>query len=105
MELLAGLGLLFDVRGAVGLTACLLTVFVGVLTYGIAIGLDIECGCFGSGGRAVGLHEALWRDLVLFVACGYVWWYRWLRSIEPVSVRGIWQRIFTEKGSTEECVP
>jgi hypothetical protein len=105
LEFIAGAGLLFDVRGAVGLAAGLLIVFVGVLSYGIAIGLDIHCGCFGVGSRPVGLHEALWRDLVLFVACGYLWWYRWLRSIAPLSAREWWRRPFSEQGSTEECVP
>jgi hypothetical protein len=105
LELLAAVGLVFDIRGAVGLTAVLLAVFIGVLAYGLAIGLDIECGCFGPGYRETGLWDVLWRDLVLLAACGYLWWFRWISGIRPLALRGLWQRLFSEKGSTKECVP
>ncbi len=105
LEFAAGLGLLFDVRGAAGLTACLLALFIGVLVYGISIGLDIECGCFGVSTGEVGLHDALWRDVVLLVACGYLWWFRWLRSVRPPSVRDLWCRLYATGESNEEWVP
>ena len=47
-------------------TATLLVGFLGVLSYGVAIGLDIECGCFGSGYR-LKLKQQLGIDLVLLL--------------------------------------
>lgn len=53
-------------------TGMLLVGFLGVLSYGIAIGLDIECGCLGSGYKL-----KLWQqhgiDLILLAwcACGH----------------------------------
>lgn len=49
-------------------TATLLVGFLGVLTYGVAIGLDIKCGCFGSGYK-IKLRQQLGIDLVLLLWC------------------------------------
>ena len=49
VECLLGFGLLANVRAAAAATAILLVGFMLVLAYGMAIGLDIECGCLGSG--------------------------------------------------------
>lgn len=53
-------------------TAILILGFLGVLSYGLAIGLDIECGCFGSGYK-LKLREQLVVDLMLlpWCACGH----------------------------------
>lgn len=50
-------------------TATLLVVFLGVLSYGVAIGLDIECGCFGSGYQ-LKLRQQLGFDIILLLWCG-----------------------------------
>ena len=47
LELLAGIGLLIDVRGSLGIVAGLLFLFMAILGYGIWMGLDVDCGCFG----------------------------------------------------------
>ena len=96
LEFAAGVGLLWDMRGALGLTVGLLLLFVGVLAYGIAMGYDIQCGCFGPGDSEVSLHEALYRDLVMLAACGYLYWSRWVRASRPLSLRQFWTK-FTEK--------
>ena len=49
-------------------TATLLLCFVGVLVYGVAIGLDIECGCFGSAYK-LKLGQQLGIDLILLLWC------------------------------------
>jgi hypothetical protein len=49
-------------------TATLLCGFLGVLSYGIAIGLDIECGCFGSGYK-LKLRQQIVVDLLLLLWC------------------------------------
>lgn len=49
-------------------TSALLLCFVGTLVYGLAIGLDIECGCFGSGYQ-LKLGQQLGIDLMLLAWC------------------------------------
>ena len=49
-------------------TALLLAGFIGVLAYGIAMGLDIECGCFGPRHR-LSLQSQLSVDVGLFIWC------------------------------------
>lgn len=65
-------GVLLPGRRSLGpaLACGLLTLFLGVLAYGLALGLDIDCGCFGPG-EHVSLGAALVRDVVLLgVAAG-----------------------------------
>ena len=54
-------------------TALLLVGFLGVLLYGVAIGLDIECGCFGSSYKFK-LRQQLGIDLVLLLWCACSHW-------------------------------
>lgn len=53
-------------------TLALLLVFVGVLGYGIYIGLDVDCGCLPFG-IYESLQVALIRDLVLIACCVFAW--------------------------------
>lgn len=82
LEVAAAFGLLFNVRGALPLYVGLLLLFMFVLGYGIQLGLDVDCGCYGPGdpeGTAYhGLKEALLRDALLLLACCYV--YVWRRA-------------------------
>ena len=50
LELLIGLCLLFNTwtAGASILTASLMTVFIGVISFNLARGLDVSCGCFST---------------------------------------------------------
>ena len=76
VELLAGGGLWFGRRWAIAVAAGLVVVFLCVLGYGIILGLDIECGCFGAGDGRDGLTlaEAGMVDLGLLLTClGLVW--------------------------------
>ncbi len=89
LELLTGIGLLLDVRGALALAVGLLVFFVGVLAYGLALGLDVDCGCFGPEGLALSgseLAAALYRDLAMLVLCGYLYLSRHVRSAEPLTL-------------------
>ena len=54
-------------------TVLLLAGFLGVLLYGVAIGLDIECGCFGSSYKFK-LRQQLGIDLVLLLWCACSHW-------------------------------
>ena len=68
VEVIAALGLLADIRGSLAVISGLMAVFVAILAYGIRMGLDVDCGCFGPDdieSRAYhGLQAALYRDLV-----------------------------------------
>jgi uncharacterized membrane protein YphA (DoxX/SURF4 family) len=72
VELVTGVGLLVNLRGSLLAALTMLVVFVGVLTYGIAIGLDIDCGCFGTA-ISIELKDQLLVDLGLIGLCGLVY--------------------------------
>jgi hypothetical protein len=81
-------GLVFDVRGSLGLVTGLLVFFMAVVSYGLWMGLDIDCGCFGPGdieGEAYsGLRPALYRNLLLTVGIVYLYTWRFMRDFRPV---------------------
>ncbi len=83
LETIAGIGLLFDIRGSLAAIASLLGMFLLVLGYGIAQDLNVDCGCFGAEDLAkqAGLKQAFWRDVVLLgVVVPYLYLSNWLRS-------------------------
>ena len=47
LEVILAVGLLLDIRGSLAGTAALLALFMAILGYGIHLGLDVDCGCFG----------------------------------------------------------
>ncbi len=72
-ELLIGISLLLRRRYSLTAAAGLLLLFVGTLMYGIAIGLNIDCGCFGPAIQ-VSLETQLLADLGLLLLCAVVYW-------------------------------
>ncbi len=66
LELIIGVGILAHAKWAFPATIALLFVFMAVLSYGIVIGLDIECGCFGTG-HSFSLSSQWLIDLVIVV--------------------------------------
>ena len=93
VEIIAGGGLIFNVRGSLTIISLLMVLFMAVLGYGIWMGLDVDCGCFGPEdpeSRAFhGLRQAFYRDIVIMavVAGLYVWRYR--RAVRPVRLVNI----------------
>ena len=67
-EVVLGIALAAGVRSALAGCAALLVLFVGVLTYGLALGLDIDCGCLGPD-VSVGLATQRLIDLGLLGWC------------------------------------
>lgn len=67
VELLAGLGLMFNVRGSLPVIFALLIAFTVVLGYGIHNNLNIDCGCFSPKETTDqnSLKSAFYRDLVM----------------------------------------
>lgn len=83
-EVVAAIGLIFDLRGSLASITSLLLLFIVILGYGIYIGIDVDCGCFGQEdpeSRAYGsMRTSLYRDLVLLCGVLYLFWWRRLRN-------------------------
>lgn len=80
VEIIAALGLVFDLRGSLAVITCLLGMFIAILGYSIWLGLDIDCGCFGPEdpeARAYGgLRTSLYRDLIMAAGIVFLYWWR-----------------------------
>lgn len=79
IELVAGIGLVFALPGSLSAIALMLLIFIAVLLYGIHLGLDIDCGCFGPEDPEQaykGLKAALARDALMMAAVLFVYWNR-----------------------------
>lgn len=81
LELLAGIGLFFDVRFSLSAITGMLMLFAGVLWFGLLGDLDVDCGCFSASERAEhhGLRAALYRDLAFIGLALYLYWWRFMR--------------------------
>ena len=93
LELIAGMGLLLDVTGSLTLVSGLLILFMTILVYGIALGLDVDCGCFGPGDPEAeafhGLRTALYRDFLILIGILYLYGWRYVRSVKPVRLMNL----------------
>ena len=81
-EIVTAIGLLLNCRWAMISAILLLCVFIVVLSYGISLGLDIDCGCFGPEDHddtvTSSLEEARLRDLVFLVPAAYLSWFSYV---------------------------
>jgi putative oxidoreductase len=71
-ELVVGIALVFRRRGSLAGTSAILLLFLGVLTYGTALGLDIDCGCFGPS-VDISLRTQLLVDFGLLLLCAIIY--------------------------------
>lgn len=71
VELIAGIQLIRAKRSGLWLTALLMVLFIGVLSYAVWMGFDIDCGCFGPEDPEhqafAQVKTALIRDLLLCI--------------------------------------
>ncbi len=92
LEILAGVGLAWDVRFSLEVIVGLLLLFIGVLWIGIAKGLAGDCGC-----RLFelvperSLRGAIHRDLMFIGLAGYLYWCRFWR-FRAVRPSGAWPK-------------
>jgi len=90
LEVLAAIGLMVDLRGSLTLMAVLMAIFIAVLGYGLWMGLDVDCGCFGpedpEGKAFAGMRAALYRDFVLTGGILLLYGWRHRFRIAPVRV-------------------
>lgn len=84
-EFVVGIGLLLDIRGTLTAVLSLLLTFLAVLSYGLFLGLDIDCGCFGVDvvRFTTGLQDALWKDIVFLTIVVGIYFLREKLEITP----------------------
>nr|WP_269434672.1 MauE/DoxX family redox-associated membrane protein [Desulfosarcina alkanivorans] len=91
MEVVAGAGLMVDIRGSLTVIAGLLVLFITILGYGILMGLDVDCGCFGPEDPEAeafhGLRAALYRDMLMMAAVGFLYGWRRYCDVRPRTIR------------------
>ena len=87
IEIIAGIGILFDIRGSLAVLTGLLIIFFGILGYGLHMDMDVDCGCFGPEspeGRALhGLKAAMYRDLVMLALVSAIYILRKKLPVTP----------------------
>ncbi len=91
LEVVSAVGLLLDIKGSLAIISGLLLLFITILGYGILLGLDVDCGCFGPQDPESmafhGLRQALYRDLAMLAGVFYLYLWRYSRSFEPVRLK------------------
>ncbi|MHC4756945.1 MAG: MauE/DoxX family redox-associated membrane protein [Planctomycetota bacterium] len=101
LEVAAGIGLLFDIKGSLGVIAGLLMLFLAVLIYGIWMGLDIDCGCFGPKDPEAeafhGLRLSLYRDLAMLVGVAFIYVWRRYLAIKPIKITLLTNKLWEKR--------
>ena len=96
LEVIAGIGLMIDIRGSLAVIAGLLVLFVTILSSGILMGLDVDCGCFGPDDpEAEAFHDlrpAMYRDLAMLAVVAWLYGWRYHARIRPLRLRRLIQR-------------
>lgn len=80
LEIAAGAGLIFDVRGSLTAISAMIIMFIAVLWYGILNNLDIDCSCFSIDEQKThdSLKEAFYRDWGMLGGAMYLYFYRFI---------------------------
>lgn len=78
LEIIAGAGLIFDIKGSLTAISAMIIMFIVVLWYGILNNLEIDCGCFSLEEQKThdSLREAFYRDWVMLAGAMYLYFYR-----------------------------
>ncbi len=101
LEIIAGAGLIPDIYGSLAIIAGMGVLFIAILSYGIHMGLDIDCGCFGpqdpESKAFHGLRAALYRDFVLMAGVLYLYAWRHYRSVRPDRLKALFTRFTIQK--------
>ncbi|MCJ7773451.1 MAG: DoxX family membrane protein [Desulfobacterales bacterium] len=105
-EFIAGLGLLFDIRGSLSSISLMLVFFMAILLYGMWLGLDIDCGCFSlSTPESKTFHDlstAFFRDSTMLSGILYLYAYRYVQSLTPMRLMDVFNKINKGDNSNEE---
>jgi hypothetical protein len=89
LEVVAGLGLILEVRGSLTTIAVLLFMFLIILGYAVWQNLDIDCGCFTADELDArhSVQTAFWRDLLMIGATVFLYWRRRQRDPQSLWIR------------------
>lgn len=82
-EVVAAICLICDIRWSLEMITGLLILFMVILGYGISMGLDVDCGCFGPDDPEQafsGLRAALYRDFYMMAGAIYLYSYRFMKN-------------------------
>lgn len=108
LEVIAGAGLLIDMEGSLATITLLLLIFMAILGYGIHMGLDVDCGCFGPEDPEAkafhGLRESLYRDLVMLGVVFWMYGWRRYRAIQPVRITAFIERLKGKRRTKDAVV-
>ena len=108
LEAAAGIGLLFDIKGSLAVIAGLLGLFIAMLGYGIWIGLDVDCGCFGpEDPEAEAFHSlkiSLYRDLIMFAGVAFLYGWRKYGAIKPLKLTLLINKLYKKRRTEDACV-
>jgi uncharacterized membrane protein YphA (DoxX/SURF4 family) len=99
LEVLAGLGLILEVRSSLTIIGVLLIIFLVILGYAVWQNLDIDCGCFTADELDAqhNVQTAFWRDLIMIGATLFLYWRRRRRVPRSLWIRKLTIRL---KGAT-----
>ena len=101
LEVAAGIGLFFDIEGSLSMIAGLLVLFIAILVYGIWMGLDVDCGCFGPDDPEAeafhGLRLPLYRDMLMLAGIAYIYGWRRYRAIKPVKITFLINKLWKKR--------
>lgn len=99
VEIIGAVALIFDIRGSLGLITFMILTFIAVLAWGLRMGLDIDCGCYGPGDpEAVafaGIRGALRRDLLMLACAAALYIWRGFLGVRPVALAEKYQSLTT----------
>jgi uncharacterized membrane protein YphA (DoxX/SURF4 family) len=105
IEVIAGAGLFLDIHGSLAAITGMLILFIIILSYGIHMGLDIDCGCFGfqepEAKAFHGLRTALYRDFGMTAGVLYLYAWRFYRSFRPDRFSDLFTRFTIQKENFE----
>lgn len=105
LEVAAGIGLLFDIAGSLEAIAGLLMLFIAILAYGLWLGLDVDCGCFGpqdpEAAAFHGLRLSLYRDLMMLGGVAFIYGWRRYHTFESVKIRDLFQTIVNRRRTND----
>jgi uncharacterized membrane protein YphA (DoxX/SURF4 family) len=74
LEVLAGIGFVFNIRGGLSAITGMLVLFLFVLGYAMINGLNVDCGCFSTREPGPeGLEKAFIRDVLMLIGVGFVY--------------------------------
>jgi uncharacterized membrane protein len=100
-EVAAGFGLMLDIRGSLSVITGLLLLFMTVLSHGIWMGLDIDCGCFGPQDPEFkafhGLWAALIRDIFMLLGIFYLYYQRLCQNVTPKRLGSVFKILQKEE--------